>query len=105
MRKPRGRGKATNPRKTAKPRPATVRPQTAPEIVELTPPPFIKTEGNPVLGLREGECKWPIGEPKDADFHFCMAGTPYAKPYCEYHRKLGTEPRRRKSKTPGGMRW
>jgi hypothetical protein len=30
-------------------------------------------------------CKWPIGEPKARDFHYCGKVRILGKPYCEYH--------------------
>jgi len=39
-----------------------------------------------LLDLTERMCKWPIGHPGEADFHFCGAeavpGTPYCQPHC-----------------------
>jgi GcrA cell cycle regulator len=40
-----------------------------------------------VQSLRSGACKWPIGDPKDADFHFCCAPMK-GKAYCDAHAKL-----------------
>jgi GcrA cell cycle regulator len=40
-----------------------------------------------ILNLTENNCKWPIGDPSDEDFHFC-GHQPYAgMPYCETHAK------------------
>lgn len=30
-------------------------------------------------------CKWPIGDPGDADFHFCGSPSVAARPYCPDH--------------------
>jgi len=30
-------------------------------------------------------CQWPIGDPQDADFHFCGAPALPGKPYCASH--------------------
>ena len=30
-------------------------------------------------------CKWPIGDPGDADFHFCGSPSVAARPYCPEH--------------------
>lgn len=46
-----------------------------------------------VLGLKEGEhCKWPIGDPKSAQFHFCTCPPKTGEPYCEDHHKAAYEP-------------
>jgi GcrA cell cycle regulator len=38
-----------------------------------------------LLQLNEHTCKWPIGDPLNADFYFCGQHAEEAKPYCEFH--------------------
>jgi GcrA cell cycle regulator len=38
-----------------------------------------------LLGLSEDVCKWPIGDPLQAGFHFCGGKSLDGKPYCEFH--------------------
>ena len=38
-----------------------------------------------VSTIEAGECRWPIGDPRDADFHFCGAHQALGRPYCEHH--------------------
>ncbi len=38
-----------------------------------------------LLDLTERMCKWPIGHPGDADFHFCGKPSVPAMPYCKEH--------------------
>lgn len=38
-----------------------------------------------LLQLNEHTCKWPIGDPLAADFHFCGGHSLEGKPYCEFH--------------------
>lgn len=38
-----------------------------------------------LLGLNEDVCKWPIGDPLQAGFHFCGGKSLDGKPYCEFH--------------------
>lgn len=39
-----------------------------------------------ILGLAENQCRWPIGEPRAADFHFCdRERFPGHASYCEHH--------------------
>ena len=38
-----------------------------------------------LLDLNEKICKWPIGHPGDADFHFCGKGAQAGFPYCTEH--------------------
>lgn len=35
--------------------------------------------------LTERTCKWPNGDPTEADFHFCGHDSLEGLPYCEYH--------------------
>lgn len=41
-----------------------------------------------IFKLTERTCKWPIGDPSHADFHFCGADAKEGAPYCEHHCSL-----------------
>lgn len=45
-----------------------------------------------VLDLGPNMCKWPIGDPTDADFGFCGAKTHASWPYCEHHGIIAYQP-------------
>jgi GcrA cell cycle regulator len=47
-----------------------------------------------LLDLGPDDCRWPIGEPRSPDFHFC--GKPHApgRPYCEHHWEMAFQPPR-----------
>ena len=38
--------------------------------------------------LTDRTCKWPIGDPRGRDFHFCGHDSLEALPYCRYHARL-----------------
>ena len=38
-----------------------------------------------LIDLKLNTCRWPIGDPKDEDFHFCGEQTVTGKPYCLVH--------------------
>ncbi len=38
--------------------------------------------------LKENTCRWPSGDPKDSNFHFCGCPTENNTPYCAYHAKI-----------------
>ena len=38
-----------------------------------------------LAGLSHAECRFPFGDPKDDDFHFCGALAVPGKPYCAEH--------------------
>ena len=44
-----------------------------------------KPERIGIMDLKLNTCRWPIGDPMDADFHFCGKNTVMGKPYCEEH--------------------
>ncbi len=44
------------------------------------PPPY------PLAAAADGPaCKWPIGDPGEADFHFCGSASVAGRPYCPEH--------------------
>jgi GcrA cell cycle regulator len=40
------------------------------------------------------DCRWPIGEPKHPDFHFCGAAQAPGRPYCALHWQMAFQPPR-----------
>ena len=48
----------------------------------------LKPQKVTLLDLKLNSCRWPIGDPKDDDFHFCGADTVTGKPYCSEHCKI-----------------
>ncbi|EJF85501.1 GcrA family cell cycle regulator [Bartonella rattimassiliensis] len=45
-----------------------------------------------LLQLSENTCRWPVGDPLSADFHFCGADSDENSPYCAFHAKLAFQP-------------
>ncbi len=41
--------------------------------------------GKTLYELKHDECRWPIGDPKSPEFHFCGEKTVNGKPYCAKH--------------------
>lgn len=52
--------------------------------------------GATILSLTERMCKWPVGDPKHADFHFCGKGAHPGMPYCVEHATLAYQPAKRR---------
>ena len=52
--------------------------------------------------LTESCCRWPIGDPQHAEFHFCNRKKVPGLPYCEFHAKRAFQPpqARRRDRTP-----
>ncbi|MGI9524513.1 MAG: GcrA family cell cycle regulator [Hyphomicrobiaceae bacterium] len=57
--------------------------------------------------LTESSCRWPIGDPQNADFHFCNGEKVPGLPYCEHHCRRAFQPpqtkRRNRTSTQGGV--
>jgi GcrA cell cycle regulator len=45
-----------------------------------------------LLGLAADGCRWPVGDPASADFHFCGAPRLAKRPYCGAHCKQAVSP-------------
>jgi GcrA cell cycle regulator len=47
-----------------------------------------------LLDLQDGMCRWPLGDPNAASFHFCGCQTNDG-PYCAHHARLAHQERKR----------
>lgn len=45
-----------------------------------------------IMELREGVCRWPIGDPMHADFAYCGGDCSVGKTYCEAHSRMAYQP-------------
>jgi GcrA cell cycle regulator len=60
-------------------------------------------ERRTIQTLTECSCRWPIGDPQMADFHFCGKQKVTGLPYCEFHARRAFQPpqtRRRERELP-----
>lgn len=57
-------------------------------------------ERRTILTLEAGDCRWPIGDPQDAEFHFCGKSKVAGLPYCEFHARRAFQPPRLPDGTP-----
>jgi GcrA cell cycle regulator len=55
-----------------------------------------------LLELNEDTCRWPVGDPANADFFFCGGKPMPGLPYCGYHCRVAYQPAtdRRRDKRP-----
>ncbi|MCR9127902.1 MAG: GcrA cell cycle regulator [Alphaproteobacteria bacterium] len=53
-----------------------------------------------VLTLREGMCKWPIGDPADTEFRFCGRHSGVGNAYCEAHAQMAYQPQAKRRRKP-----
>jgi GcrA cell cycle regulator len=49
-------------------------------------------ERKTIQTLTECSCRWPIGDPQAADFHFCGKNKVLGLPYCEVHARRAFQP-------------
>jgi GcrA cell cycle regulator len=47
-----------------------------------------------IATLEQNDCRWPIGDPRNTDFHFCGARALTGRPYCELHWRTSIQPLR-----------
>lgn len=101
---------AKRPVRTARPRtmgpsvPRLRMPSSVPLVVIPDLEPLRGEDGKAatVLTLNESMCKYPIGDPTDADFAFCGRGVFGNHPYCQDHARLAYQPSQaRKRRTSG----
>jgi GcrA cell cycle regulator len=82
-----------NPRKNRKPRyqpvPQVLKQPVANPVSYAAREVEAPSQPCSLLELTETRCKWPIGHPKQDDFHFCGANKPKnGRPYCLSHEEL-----------------
>ncbi|RME67195.1 MAG: global cell cycle regulator GcrA-like protein, partial [Alphaproteobacteria bacterium] len=69
-----------------KARPSPVKQETPPpKAAPKKPKSAAKPAKVTLLDLNERMCKWPIGHPGEADFHFCGKKAEAGFPYCSAH--------------------
>lgn len=45
-----------------------------------------------IMELREGVCRWPLGDPLTSDFAYCGADCSGGKTYCDAHARMAFQP-------------
>ena len=88
-------------------RPSPVKTESAakPKPKPARPAPVEKPARVTLLNLTERMCKWPIGHPGDAEFHFCGRKSLPGQPYCAHHAAMAYQtpaPRRDRRSRPSG---
>ncbi len=75
-------------------RPSPIRQPMASQPTASRPMPSAPLPPRPIaVGGGGRTCMWPVGDPKQPDFHFCGAAVEVGRPYCAthcalaYHRK------------------
>ena len=68
--------------------------RAAPQHIQAVEEPLEPMPENPVsvLDLTGSVCKWPIGDPSEANFRFCGRKSRANAPYCEAHARMAYQP-------------
>lgn len=97
----RPRARILAPRRPTKPRFQAVGAVALRSNYHLEAEPYVSTyeeidipiaERKSLLELAESNCRWPIGDPQNAEFHFCNKGKLAGLPYCEFHARRAFQP-------------
>lgn len=90
--------------------------KTVASVAKATPPSSAEAEelkklerelpqiggGVALIDLTERMCKWPIGDPREADFSFCGRGIRLGTPYCPEHAAMAYQTSSRRGGTAIG---
>jgi GcrA cell cycle regulator len=103
MKSHRPRARTANPavKRLAKPRFANVGNPAFRNLYLADSEPYVPPAEDLVIPLKERKyiqtltescCRWPIGDPQQADFHFCGKSKIAGLPYCEAHARRAFQP-------------
>ena len=62
------------------------------KVIELSPISDEPMNPTSFLDIKDGLCRWPLGEPEDSDFKFCGRSTNEGFVYCQSHYKQAYQP-------------
>jgi GcrA cell cycle regulator len=75
------------------PRAANEQPSRQPEMTAVSVEVVASQSGGvTIMELREGVCRWPLGDPTTPEFRYCGARAGEGLPYCPYHAQLAYQP-------------
>jgi GcrA cell cycle regulator len=60
-------------------------------------------ERKSLVDLEANDCRWPIGDPKHKDFHFCGRSKVAGLPYCEHHARRAYQPATARRPSPASQ--
>lgn len=101
MKSPRPRPRPNAVKRVAKPRFANVGNTALQKLYLADAEPYVPpaeeieiplAERKTIQTLAENHCRWPIGDPQEADFHFCGKNKVTGLPYCEFHARRAFQP-------------
>lgn len=104
--------KSTQPKRALKSRFAASGNPAVRSLYQLEAEPFVSAveeldiplaERRSIASLTDCSCRWPIGDPQQADFHFCNRDKVPGLLYCDFHSRRAfqpPQPRRRDMRDP-----
>ena len=104
----RPRTRITTSRRPARPRYQTAgnvalralyQPEAEPYVADVEEMEIPVDERKSLQDLEECSCRWPIGDPQTADFHFCNQNKMAGLPYCEFHARRAFQPPQSRRRT------
>jgi len=78
--------------KTYKPRVAQGPIKVTPARQDLLDSPAPGARLLSLFDLKPGQCKWPLGDPKEETFAYCGADRPLGKSFCDHHHAIAYQP-------------
>jgi GcrA cell cycle regulator len=63
-----------------------------PAALPPAPPPPVAALMLPLRQLRDDQCRWPVGDPREAGFGFCGCQKVAGVPYCAHHAAIAYNP-------------
>ncbi len=101
MKSPRPRPRQNAVKRVAKPRFAQVGNTALQKLYLADAEPYVApveemiiplAERKTIQTLLDNHCRWPIGDPQEAEFHFCGKNKVTGLPYCEFHARRAFQP-------------
>ena len=81
---------------TPKVKPANTQKIVVQRVKAVAPPPVkIDVKNIKFIDLKERMCRWPLGDPQDAEFAFCGCNTVPGLPYCADHARMAYQVNKR----------
>jgi hypothetical protein len=68
-------------------------------VTDLPPLAAAPDQHPTIADLQPSHCRWPIGDPKQPEFHFCGRANDLVHAYCPHHFALATRDTFKRSRT------
>jgi len=84
---------AIDPQQPTLPKTFYTKPETVPLPVAREPELVVPVnERVTILELNDNTCRWPMGDPRDEDLHYCGRPPEAKRPYCLHHTRIAYVP-------------